>query len=75
MSLGADRVPAVVDESCRLPWDGQDRLMRRDGYRYEVILLQHDFNHKEPRKEKCGFLRSFLGCFYALMESQSASDT
>ena len=63
MFLGADRVPAAVDVSCRFPWDGQDRLMRRDGYGYEVKPLQHDFKCIEPHKEKCGFLRSSLGCF------------
>ena len=33
--LDSDRVPGALDEFCKFPWDGQDRLMRRDGYGYE----------------------------------------
>ena len=61
--LGSDRVPGALDESYRFPWDGQDRLMRRDGYSHESMPLQHDFSHIEPCWEKCGFLGSLLGCF------------
>ena len=47
MFLGSDRVPRALDELCKFPWDGQDRLMKRDGYGYEFMLLQDDFNHIE----------------------------
>ena len=46
--LGSDRVPGALDELCKFPWDGQDALIRRDGYGYELMLLQHDFDHIEP---------------------------
>ena len=45
--LGSNRVPRALVESCRFPWDEQDRLMRRDGYMYESMPLQHDFNRAE----------------------------
>ena len=61
--LGSNRIPGDLDELCRFPWDGQDRLMRRDGYGYELMPLQHDLYRIEPFKEKCGLPRSFLGCF------------
>ena len=61
--LGSDRVPGALDESFRFPWHGQDRLMRRDWYGFELMPLQHDFYPIELCKEKCGFLRSVLGCF------------
>ena len=48
MFLGSDRVLGALDESCKFSWDGQDRLMSRDGYWYELMLLQHDFNGIEP---------------------------
>ena len=35
--------------------------MGRDGYRYELMLLQQDFNHTEPSQEKSGFLGYLLG--------------
>ena len=47
MNLDSDRVPGALDEFCKYPWNGQDRLMRRDRYGYEYMLLQHDFNHIE----------------------------
>ena len=45
--LGSDRVPGALDELSKSPWDGQDRFMRRDGYGYELMLLQHDFSRVE----------------------------
>ena len=43
-----DGVPGALDASSRVPWGGSERLIKRDGYRYELMLLQHDFNHIEP---------------------------
>ena len=31
MILDSDRVPGALDEFCKFPWDGKDRLMRKDG--------------------------------------------
>ena len=51
----------ILDLWFRVPCDGQDRLMGRDGYRYELMPLQQDFNHKEPCQEKSGILAYLLG--------------
>ena len=47
MNLDSDRVPGALADFFKFFWDGQDRLLRRDGYGYEKMLLQHDFNYIE----------------------------
>ena len=60
--MGALQAPHV---HFRVPRERQDRLARTLGYKYDIMLLQHDFNHSEPCWQKCGYVVGILGCFWA----------
>ena len=54
-----DLAPGAPYVLLRVPWDGLDELMSRDGYRKEWWLLQHNVNNKELCLGKCSCFRVY----------------
>ena len=46
--IGATGSPDVL---FRVHWVGLERVMKKDGYSYDLRLLPHDFTHAESSRE------------------------